>query len=432
MLVRCVQFVLIVLFASPKSIAQPAPKWDPKQLVFRNTFDCDSYSKIDDIERFDIKRLAYSYKLDMIFMFLDYDKVVYFKAPKLSGKGSSDGQYSLTVGTPFITQNAGFRGPFNINNLLGHVYLINEKTNKRDNFTDYRAIEIYTGPWEENGRPYNEEANEIDLDINPGRIKDENIHSHLKITDPIEMKSMYLNCILVGIIVGRRNAGIPQITLDHTYCNQTSYPSIKAFTMWLRTFDAKKPLKLTGMFITADNKVLISEKTFDYSEYLERADKEVFHEINSFEVGPIPVIEFLSCQTTFSDPREVKGFLFTEKGGPLAIFARYYVQLPTDDVDVDYLPVSMKAYNLRYEREEVEDVRFEIYRSVWVKTIGEEVYFVPHEASGKAYELHVNDATGLIEKLEEISDPPKINCSFSTLLIKRKLFCFEGKHSIID
>ena len=159
---------------------------------------------------------------------------------------------------------------------------------------------------------------EIDIGSMEGPTDRKNEKLGLDSIKPFKREDPYNECWVNAISVAKADQSEPTIYLQKSFCNSTTFPSIRMFAMWLRSFDPNKPLNFTTILITGDNKMLITDKIIDYQKY--KAQQSDFL-VNSFEVGPIPLAEYFGCQVPLTSTRSIKGFFYSKKKY-YAIFSR--------------------------------------------------------------------------------------------------------------
>ena len=424
MLVRSV--LLILLISHPKWSGQQNTEDPDDEPAFNSKpYECNTHAQIMEIEQLNLKRLAYSYMHNMLFLFLD-DKVIHFSTPRMTKDSDEDGKYSLVVTPSYFIDRSEHPKDIFKGKMFGHLYRIGrEKTVGPKPVNTERVLELFL---EEPKDPqsdrfeFKERATQIDMKGTPGALETDTVEPTL--LEPFNWKKEYVECWANAIRYGETNfLGEEYISLQFTYCNQTSFPPIKMFAMWLRSFDPAQLINVTTFLITADKpQVLMSDKRVNYTNY--HAWNETYSVFNSFEVGPIPLTEYLSCQTTFSKVREIKGFWYYDKHF-YAFFSRYYLIV---EMNAKEYPLTLKAHRLPIDFEE-KGVNFEILRTKWIKVLGPKVYLAPHVESNTVYEIQTVSTDRQINKLKRMENPPRFDCPGNTLLVEGNLYCFSGRHS---
>ena len=289
MLARSVLLVLIVILSNPQWTSQLAPVTDAP-------FVCDTYEKKNSFDN--LAMMAYSYITNNLYLFLKNKHVIYFKAPKMMRKENRVAQYGLIVGQAFESKTMfGVTPRDQSQHIIGHLYSLNDDTTDETKVTSMRFFNLYLNAIvHQNPHTLSSDLDEIQVDGTPGKMLDDTVDNSWEFLNSFKTKKQYLKC-WINFIRFRKT----KIVIDHTYCNETSYPPMRQFVMWLRSFNTSQPLDITTLFVTADKQILMSDKKIEYKWF----GQNVNFVRSSFEVGPIPLTEFMSCPTTIRDTREV-------------------------------------------------------------------------------------------------------------------------------
>lgn len=401
MLVRSVLLVLFVFFSSHK--------WSD-QLSSGQPYYCDSNAKIEEIKQMDIKRLLYSYTSNTIYLILA-DKIIYFRSPKITRKSNKDGLYGLVTSLAFYLPQQEIVG----RKVLGHFYQVDDFDAETNKAKSQIVYEMYLDKQVNGSSKFTGKARKLKFDPIPGEreaadSQPQELHPFWQEVEPQNYEGCWANAVRYGS---------ESIYLSSAYCNATSTPAGKMFLMWLRSFDPHQPVNISTFLISADNRLLISDQKINYQMYV----KEIpGFQLNSFIMPPISFTEFLSCQTSVSEDREIKGWHYAANkfyvflGRHYLIVDRQFVETGQDK------PKQLQAYNLQFEDP---GTRLEMLRSVWVKVFGPTTYLIPYHRY--IFEIKL-DKDNKVRPLSTIQQTSYIDyCAFNMLVVENNVYCFNGK-----
>ena len=382
------------------------------------------------MEQVYVNRLTYSYIWKDVFFYFGGDRLIYFSEPIMTRKDDKEGNYGLIVGQPlFMEMGVWLDERTRFGTMWNAYHVIKHNTRGRGYDPDDEGVyDLFLNIWENGTRTLSPLLDSYDLDVTAGGLIFRDVlrpdllaNFNLK----HEYTECWVNLIITGYFAGSNPNEYDKLVIENTYCNETAYPPILQFLMWVRTFDPNLPVNISALFVTADSQVLITEKQINYQKYRQNSSD---FEINSHEIGPIPLTEFLSCQTTINNIRQVKG-IFYNKNTFYVIFARYYVMIDEARIKPGEIPaeLNLKAHNLKFEQEYYKaGGRYEMLHTLWVKVVDGQNYLIPDPQSKIIYQIHLMP-DGRFNVLRKAKDPPNIDCAYNTLHVQNIMYCFEGR-----